>query len=578
MTLASAIVTTAMMGAAGGADAVAGPAQDAAVIVGRKEAKPASDGRIVGRVTDSATGRPVAGAAVAAQLIERPARSRTDGWGQAVTDDQGWFRIDRLEPGVFNLILLEVPGRKHATATAAEGVRVEAGTEATADLAVIEGRPLRGVVVDLGDDGKPLRGARVGCQGPPQPQSGQALMATETDDRGRFAFHVPPGEHFVFVIDDPARNRTGRRLVTVPEEGENLPVYLLISAGEAAAHTPAAPEVAAAEEEAVVVDAPLRAAAIGAEKPAEKVRTVKGRVTDPAGRPLTGIHVGVANGSKRRVPGMAVRVRSDPAITDREGTFLLSGLTPRKISITLSRPFDQPLVVSLPADGDEATFTYRPQPDERARRAFAPVQNEPVPQDLRGRLTFVDLTPYGTNFLANGPGEQNDDGNNLDYVPRGVHKLRDTYFRIGDRMVHVRGTNKMGMPVSVAGIKVAARGEKVHFLHGNQQKTDPGTRLGDYVIRYADRSTERVPITFGRNLIDWWDTGVRKEDLPGARIAWRGSNEMLDKRPNREIQIGLWDFTWTNPHPEKEIAAIDVVSSTASCDPFLVAVTLEREK
>src|SRR5262249_31425854 len=159
--------------------------------------------------------------------------------------------------------------------------------------------------------------------------------------------------------------------------------------------------------------------------------------------------------------------------------------------------------------------------------------------------------PYGTNFLADGPGDANDDGNNLDYVPRGVHKLRDTYFRIGDRMVHVRGTSKMGMPVSVTGIKVAARGEKVHFLHGNQQKTDLGTRLGDYVIRYADGSSEQVPITFGRNLIDWWDTGVRKEDLPDARIAWRGSNEMLDKRPNREIQIGLWDFTWNNPHPDR---------------------------
>ncbi len=79
-----------------------------------------------------------------------------------------------------------------------------------------------------------------------------------------------------------------------------------------------------------------------------------------------------------------------------------------------------------------------------------------MPQDLRGRLTFVNLTPYGTNYLADGPGEPNDD-NNLDRVPRGIHKLGDTYFRIGDTMVHVRGTNKAGMPMSVKGIRVGAK-------------------------------------------------------------------------------------------------------------------------
>src|SRR5690348_10840569 len=84
----------------------------------------------------------VAGATVAAQLIEPGRRDRSGGWGQATTDDKGRFTIVGLESGVFNLMLLEVPGRKHATATAVEYVRVESGTESTTDLSVIEGRPL----------------------------------------------------------------------------------------------------------------------------------------------------------------------------------------------------------------------------------------------------------------------------------------------------------------------------------------------------------------------------------------------------------------------------------------------------
>ncbi len=39
---------------------------------------------------------------------------------------------------------------------------------------------------------------------------------------------------------------------------------------------------------------------------------------------------------------------------------------------------------AIPADKDEVTLTYRLQLDEGARRMFAPVEDEPVPQDLRG--------------------------------------------------------------------------------------------------------------------------------------------------------------------------------------------------
>ena len=63
-------------------------------------------GWIAGKVTDAATGKPVAGAAVGAQFLERRRKMVTDGWGQAVTDDQGHFIVGGLEPGVYNLVLM----------------------------------------------------------------------------------------------------------------------------------------------------------------------------------------------------------------------------------------------------------------------------------------------------------------------------------------------------------------------------------------------------------------------------------------------------------------------------------------
>jgi hypothetical protein len=519
-------------------------------------------GWIAGKVTDAATGKPVAGAAVGAQFLERRRKMVTDGWGQAVTDGQGRFLVGGLEPGVYNLVLIEVPGRSHAAAAAVEGVRVKTGEEAAADLAVIEGRPLRGVVIDRANGDRPIAGAQVGCRGPAQPRSGQALMVTEADGRGRFAFYVPPGEQYVDLIDDPAAGRMARRVVVVPEQGDALPIFLLLSAGGNSVATPA-------DSGPVSVSAPLLAPAIGAAKREEKLRTVTGRVNDAQGRPMVGVRVPVGTAVDLSGPLVA-------AVTDREGTFVLEGLRRERIPIGLSRPPYRLQPEAIPADKDEVTLTYRLQPIEGSRRLFAPVEDEPVPQDLRGRLTFVDLTPYGTNFLADGPGEPNDD-NNLDRVPRGIHKLGDTYFRIGDNMVQVRGTGKPNVPASVAGIKVGARGQRLHILHGNQQQTDAGTELGNYVIHYADGSQEKIPIAYGKNLVDWWHFPTQKNDPSDAKIGWKGGNDLVD-RNNEGAEIRLYAFTWTNPHSDREIATIDVVSSVSECDPYLIAVTVEREK
>ncbi len=252
--------------------------------VGPMSLQPA--GWIAGKVTDAATGKPVAGAAVGAQFLERRRKMVTDGWGQAVTDGQGHFIVGGLEPGVYNLVLIEVPGRKHATAVAVEGVRVKTGEEAAADLAVIEGRPLRGVVIDRANGDRPIAAAQVGCRGPAQPRSGQALMVTEADGRGRFAFYVPPGEQYVDLIDDPASGRMARRKVVVPEQGDVLPVFLLLSAGGNSVATPV-------DGAPVAVSAPLLAPAIGAAKREEKLRKVTGRVNDPNGRPMVGVRVPV---------------------------------------------------------------------------------------------------------------------------------------------------------------------------------------------------------------------------------------------------------------------------------------------
>jgi len=51
------------------------------------------------------------------------------------------------------------------------------------------------------------------------------------------------------------------------------------------------------------------------------------------------------------------------------------------------------------------------------------------------------------------------------------------------------------------------------------------------------------------------------------------SSDVTDLNPGSIIR--LFATTWANPHPEKEVATLDILSAGTECDPFLVAVTLE---
>ena len=52
---------------------------------------------------------------------------------------------------------------------------MRAGADTPVDLTLIEGRPLRGVVIDQETD-RPVAGVLVGCYGPARPQSGGAVQ------------------------------------------------------------------------------------------------------------------------------------------------------------------------------------------------------------------------------------------------------------------------------------------------------------------------------------------------------------------------------------------------------------------
>jgi hypothetical protein len=122
---------------------------------------------------------------------------------------------------------------------------------------------------------------------------------------------------------------------------------------------------------------------------------------------------------------------------------------------------------------------------------------------------------------------------------------------------------------------VGARFDVLHILHstmfGKGFGVEDGTVIGAYVVRYADRSDERIPIVYGEDVRDWWRDSDPAEASRG-KVAWVGKN----RAAGDDSEILLFSGEWRNPHPDKRVAAIDFETKDTACAPFLIALTLER--
>ena len=291
-------------------------------------------GGITGKVTDVQTGAPVAGAHLGAQLVEHHNRnSSVAAMREAVSDARGEFSLGGLEPGVYNLHLWNVPGRTHAVASAVDGIRVRALQDTRADLRVVDGRPLRGVVSDS-QTKQPVAGVPVGCHGPAHPRTGAAVETRRTDGQGRFTFFVPPGEQYVYVMERPSGSRLSSSVVIVPEQGEAGPVRLVREPGAATA--PVEMEIKKEAGKAVRTETKKGPAKPVAPEPrTPEGRTVTGLVTDREGRPLVGVNVYISPIAAG--PGEPPR-SYDSAATDRAGVFILRNQPRHEFTLVFSRP------------------------------------------------------------------------------------------------------------------------------------------------------------------------------------------------------------------------------------------------
>ncbi len=166
-----------------------------------------------GKVLDSRTGTPLAGARITA-LADEP-NLAIGGFGDAITDADGKYLIGGLNRGKFHIYFAE--GSDPKLMAVAQTVDLDIGKTVEVNLSAIVGKRLSGRVVDV-KSGQPISGRTVTCTGPARP--GGNNSTADTDENGEFEFFVPPGRSKVTAAEHGLVGQDSVREFDVPAEGE----------------------------------------------------------------------------------------------------------------------------------------------------------------------------------------------------------------------------------------------------------------------------------------------------------------------------------------------------------------------
>ncbi len=189
-----------------------------------------------------------------------------------------------------------------------------------------------------------------------------------------------------------------------------------------------------------------------------------------------------------------------------------------------------------------------------------------VPVSEKGYF-FVDIRKFCNGRLKTAH------GNDLARLPTGKQEFRGVPFWIiphgqnkglgsmglNNALVLPDGTRIDGnasLPMHVVGIPVRKRVGKLVFLHlagfSHSKTRYAKSKIAEYVVNYRGGAKERIPVRAQIEVTNWWNQ--RAQDLPNAKVAWKGSNARTDK-------IAVYMLEWANPFPEREVESIDFRSA-----------------
>lgn len=188
------------------------------------------------------------------------------------------------------------------------------------------------------------------------------------------------------------------------------------------------------------------------------------------------------------------------------------------------------------------------------------------PRDPRASERQIDLTGHYNASL----GEFAFVGTRNAGLGVGLRKLGPSFFDLRG-IIRLFGTEpeKRGehRPKEVRGIQVQQDCQRIHFLHSAQWATSE-EQIAVVFVHYANGQSERVSI---RNPIHLANDVAYQEPSEGKTV-WIGTNPWANANSS---SVRIYSYAWTNPHPDRTISHLDLVSSGGKASYLLFAATVD---
>ena len=149
----------------------------------------------------------------------------------------------------------------------------------------------------------------------------------------------------------------------------------------------------------------------------------------------------------------------------------------------------------------------------------------------------------------------------VDFEVRGLIQLNGTGF-------------PAPFPEKVEGIQVKQKCRSIHFLLGTVDVEELETEIGHYEVQFADGQRRKIPIVYGKDVLDLVVRSQTARRYVGPTLRGRGTNRAAKAQGQGNL-IRLYHMEWENPLKDVEITSISFVSAMTISAPFLIAITLD---
>ena len=237
----------------------------------------------------------------------------------------------------------------------------------------------------------------------------------------------------------------------------------------------------------------------------------------------------------------------------------------------------------------EAGFLSREFLDTSAAEALALVARSPAPMAIgpAQSVSLVGLANLSTKaaqpatptaWFSLTPGES------LVDIPKGKVTVAGLPFTL----LPAASLNAVAFEAQPISVPIQGKKGALAFLYGchlpeelkgkfldrfKQKEAILGVRIGSLRVRYADGTAESVELRYGLNVLAWRWGGKLLPYCYGAVGSLLASTANLRASAPSGRHAVFFACDWGNPHPNKEIRSIELVSANTEAIPFLLGMT-----